>query len=231
MNRLYDNETDPGTYTRHVADDTSSDREISLGMPTILGLFFALALVCAVFFGFGYTMGRHSTQSSGVVFDNSTAPGSGAAKPDAGSPAASQSTDSTTDSTSAPAAPAPANSAVVPLNKPQPAAATPQPAAAPAPAPAHVQPAAVQAPPPAPQPATANSQPATSFWVQVAAVSSQDVANIETNALKKDGYTVVVRHEPTDALLHIQIGPFTNRKDADAMRQKVLADGFNAIVK
>ena len=50
-------------------------------------------------------------------------------------------------------------------------------------------------------------------------------------ALKKDGYAVVVRHEPQDKLLHVQIGPFTDRKDAEAMRARVLADGFNAIVK
>jgi hypothetical protein len=29
----------------------------------------------------------------------------------------------------------------------------------------------------------------------------------------------------------LEIGPFATRKDAEAMRQRVLADGFNAIVK
>jgi cell division septation protein DedD len=67
--------------------------------------------------------------------------------------------------------------------------------------------------------------------VQVAAVSSQDIADIEVSALKKDGYNVVVRHEPQDKLLHVQIGPFTDRKAADEMRKRVQADGFNAIVK
>ena len=67
--------------------------------------------------------------------------------------------------------------------------------------------------------------------VQVAAVSSQDVADIEVSALKKDGYAVVVRHEPQDKLLHVQIGPFADKKDAEAMRQRVIGDGFNAIVK
>ncbi len=67
--------------------------------------------------------------------------------------------------------------------------------------------------------------------VQIAAVSSQDVADILTSSLAKKGYTVSVRHEPQDKLLHVQIGPFTSRKDAEAMRARVLADGFNAIVK
>ncbi len=45
-------------------DTAEQDREISLGTTTILGIFFALALICAVFFGFGYSMGRRSAQSA-----------------------------------------------------------------------------------------------------------------------------------------------------------------------
>ena len=67
--------------------------------------------------------------------------------------------------------------------------------------------------------------------VQVAAVSTQEVADIEVAALKRQGFDVVVRHEPQDKLLHVQIGPFADRKYAEAMRQRVLADGFNATVK
>jgi cell division septation protein DedD len=67
--------------------------------------------------------------------------------------------------------------------------------------------------------------------VQVAAVSSQDVADILLASLQKKGYNVAVHHEPQDTLLHVQIGPFAKRADAEAMRQRVLADGFNAIVK
>jgi cell division septation protein DedD len=85
------------------------------------------------------------------------------------------------------------------------------------------------------QPATSNQQPAISpsgtIMVQIAAVSSQDVADILLASLKKKGYSVSVRHEPQDKLLHVQIGPFANRKDAEVMQQRVLADGFNAIVK
>jgi DedD protein len=42
--------------------DTRRDREISLGTSTILLLFFAIALVCSGFFGFGYSLGRKSAQ-------------------------------------------------------------------------------------------------------------------------------------------------------------------------
>src|SRR5580658_8141663 len=51
------------------------DREITLSMGLILSIFFALALVCAIFFGMGYTLGRHSAQTQtsadGTAGDNS----------------------------------------------------------------------------------------------------------------------------------------------------------------
>ena len=205
MTPSYDDELPGRGYPRRT-DPETGDHEISLGTPTILGIFFALALVCAGFFGFGYTLGRRSVQSAPATLTADPLPNSAAPKPAAGS-AAAQAIPSTT----------PAQTAVVSLN----------PASTPALTPAvSQQPAAT-----APQPVASNPQAATSFMVQVAAVSSQDVADIELAALKKDGYAVVVRREPQDQLLHIQIGPFATRKDADAMRQRVIGDGFNAIVK
>jgi len=67
--------------------------------------------------------------------------------------------------------------------------------------------------------------------VQIATLSSQDVANILLASLQKKGYSAAVRHEPQDNLLHVQIGPFATRQDAVAMQQRVLADGFNSIIK
>jgi DedD protein len=32
-------------------------------------------------------------------------------------------------------------------------------------------------------------------------------------------------------LFHVQVGPFTDRKDAEAMRTRLSGDGYNAIVK
>ena len=190
-------------------DHATSDREISLGTPTILGIFFVLALMCACFFGAGYTMGRKSFQTA-TPTEAPVTTIAGAPKPTAGSPAAAK----------------------TPQNVPSTAVVVPTAAPTPQPAPVAATPVAEKVPPAVPpQPAPGNQQPATSFMVQVAAVSSQDVADIELAALKKDGYAVVVRREPQDQLLHIQIGPFAARKDADAMRQRVIADGFNAIVK
>ena len=221
-NRSYDDDLRDGYSGRRAGPDPP-EREISLGMPTILGIFFALALALAAVFGLGYTLGRRSAQPPAELTDNPLAPSLGSAsKPSAGMsgqptvPVAPPATNTT-------APLAPVQTATVPLNPPSdPKNAVP---------PADGKVVGDKPPAPSAQPATPNLQPATSFIVQVAAVSSQDVADILTSSLQKKGYTVAVRHEPQDKLLHVQIGPFTDRKDAEAMRARVLADGFNAIVK
>jgi cell division septation protein DedD len=218
-NRSFDEEDLRSSYSGRGVGPDPADREISLGTPTILGIFFALALALAAVFGLGYTLGRRSAQSAAVFTDTTPAPAlSSAPKPSAG----------TSGQPAVPAPPPPDTTA-------QPVAVTETvpltPSAAPTTA-APTPPAAADRPATsAPQPATSNPQPETSYVVQVAAVSSQDVADILTSSLQKKGYTVAVRHEPQDKLLHVQIGPFTDKKDAEAMRARVLADGFNAIVK
>ncbi len=67
--------------------------------------------------------------------------------------------------------------------------------------------------------------------VQIAAISDQGDADVLMSALRKRGYQVVIRKEPGDSLMHVQVGPFASRADAVAMRQKLLSDGYNAIVK
>lgn len=247
MNSLIDDEEDDepgvkGGAKRSYAEDDAlehAEREISLGTPTILAIFFALALVCAGIFGLGYSMGRNSAQNSAEsAAPSDTLAGSGSAKPAAGSlfSQAAAAPAATTTATAAEDSATPASAAAA---QPDP---TPTQGAA-APAPTAATPAAAKATPadgmiagdkrPAatPQPAAASPQPATGFMVQIAAVSTQEIADDIVIALKKDGYDVAIRHEPQDQLMHIQIGPFSNRKDAEAMRENVLAHGFNAIVK
>ena len=198
MNHLLEPELDRETA------GYSNDREISLGPGTILGIFFVLALICACFFGFGYSVGRHSAQSAAMQPAVMPTPIAVANKPSAGS--------------AAPSHPVTETDASVPGQVSSTAAvATEKPSPTPAPSPV----------PPAP-PAVATTG---SYMVQVAAVSTQEIADIEVSALKKDGYAVVVRHEPQDKLLHVQIGPFTDKSAAEDMRKRVQTDGFNAIVK
>jgi cell division septation protein DedD len=67
--------------------------------------------------------------------------------------------------------------------------------------------------------------------VQIAAVSHPEDADVLVSALRKHGYAVAVHRDPADALIHVQVGPFASRTDAAAMRQKLLNDGYNAIVQ
>lgn len=67
--------------------------------------------------------------------------------------------------------------------------------------------------------------------VEVMALSHESDAEVMVAALNRHGYHVAVRHEPQDSLLHLDVGPFTNQQDAESMRQRLLADGYNATIK
>src|ERR1700683_4924930 len=45
----------------------SQDTEITLGTAKLLGLFFGLVIICAVFFALGYTLGRKSDAGLGAA--------------------------------------------------------------------------------------------------------------------------------------------------------------------
>jgi DedD protein len=221
-------------YENDLYESGEQDREISLSTTTILGIFFALALLCAVFFGFGYSMGRKSAQpvSSGSS-EVTTRSENSNSKPAPGSPAGpstpsvGRATDETPssirplDSPNAASEdstppPTPVKAVVTSPRSNVPADVTPKPATKPA----GIVPVAAALPSPG------------SSVVQVAAMSHQEDADVVAIDLKRRGYTVAVRHEPQDKLFHVQIGPFANKKEADAMRQRLQTDGYNnAIVK
>ena len=73
--------------------------------------------------------------------------------------------------------------------------------------------------------------PAGSMMVQIAAVSQPEDADVLMSALRRRGYAVVARRDPLDGLIHVRIGPFKSRDEADKWRQKLLNDGYNAIVQ
>jgi DedD protein len=219
VNTRYDTEHD----LQDLHEPVGQDREISLGTTTILGIFFALALLCAVFFGFGYSLGRRSAPPVSAPAEVTTGSGNNSSKPAPGSPV-KQSAGAT-------------QSTIVPVDQPNPAAQDQQ-----APVSDPVK-AVVSTSRPAEPPASTATKPAVvvpvaaaltpgSPVVQVAAMSHQEDADVVAVDLKRRGYTVAIRHEPQDKLFHVQIGPFANRKEADAMRQHLQTDGYNnAIVK
>ena len=77
----------------------------------------------------------------------------------------------------------------------------------------------------------ADMQPQGKFWVQIAAVSHVEDAEVLTNALRRRGYTVTPRREPADNLIHVRIGPFVTQAEASNWRMKLLNDGYNAIIQ
>jgi DedD protein len=217
--------------------------EITLGTTSLLGIFFGLVLVCGVFFGFGYSLGRGTawvSQSKSLDTPQSV-------KDDA-SPIAS-----------APVPPPPANPVAAPAPPAVPPAASAQPQsaktsdqtpvkkdAAPiesthsllADQDAPAKPTVLQKPAPgrvaqaytAPEDSPALSSSGQTV-VQIAAVTRPQDAYALITALKQHGYNATMRQDPQDNLLHVQVGPFADRNQASAMKQKLLADGYNAIIK
>ena len=72
--------------------------------------------------------------------------------------------------------------------------------------------------------------PTSAYFVQVAAVSKQEDADALVDALKKKEYPAFVA-AAADKLFRVQLGPFSDFKDAEAMRTKLMGDGYSPILK
>ena len=66
----------------------------------------------------------------------------------------------------------------------------------------------------------------------MAAVSRQEDAESLVEALKKKQYPAFTANNPAiDKFYHVQVGPYSDLKDAEAMRVRLIGDGYNPIVK
>jgi DedD protein len=228
------------------------DRELTLGSGALLALFGGLVLLCAVCFGLGYALGHRGSAaavaaalpapaqpieaSNALAKPSATAQTDQAPSADANDPA--QPADGAApDSDAAPnvaantapdgqAAPAAMQSNGAPG---QPAV---HPALVSAPAAGQAVPAAGVQPPVA-QSSLAQAAPtaAGSVMVQIAAVSHAEDADVLANALRKRGYAVTERRDPADNLIHVRIGPFATLAEAISWRNRLLGDGYNAVVQ
>jgi cell division septation protein DedD len=188
--------------------DELQDTEITLSTGKLLGIFFGLVLLCSVFFTMGYMFGR-SNEAKGKtdIVGSETSGGSTTGKPSAQNKSGDNGSSANAANTQ--------SARVQPSASPTPAAAaTLVPASSTAPA----------------SDAQANA-PATAIYFQVAAVSKKEDADLLVSALSKKQYPVFVTGSQGDALFHVQVGPFTDPKDAEAMRSRLAGDGYNAIVK
>ena len=223
MSRVFDEEQDERAKPQR-------DKELTLstGMQVLLvaGLLLALGLS----FVLGYVVGRPGNQPA-TVADQQPAAGTGTPLQSSGSP-------SKPTAKAQPAAP-PSVSNATPQNNGSPAAGS-----APQSAPAVVVPVAAQpvlnpqASQPQVRPALppANYAPsaapsASQLMVQIAAVSHQEDADVLVGALRKRGYAVSARRDPVDSLIHVRIGPFNTRDEANRWRMKLLDDGYNAMIQ
>jgi DedD protein len=194
---------------------SSQDTEITLGTGKLLVLFFGLVGVCALFFALGYSLGRKSEPGLALAANAGTpkvstntekASGPGAAPPMTFYKNVEQK-DATPELT--PAADAKSDTAAA--------------AAANASSEKAAQNNGVD-------PATA--MPGSGYFVQVAAVSKQEDADALVDALKKREYPAFVAPVgSTDKLFHVQLGPYSDVKDAEGMRTKLVGDGYSPILK
>jgi DedD protein len=187
---------------------TSQDTEITLGTGKLLVFFFALVVVCALFFGLGFSLGRNA---SGSPSSNQASLSAGGARPQAGA-ATSQKPSSDMSFYKS-----------VEQKNPDAQLATPEPS------PANSNPKLAEAKPPA----DPIIPPALSgYLVQVAAVTKPEDAEALVNALKKKQYPAfAVNNTPSDKLYRVQVGPYPDIKDAEAIRARLVSDGYNPILK
>jgi DedD protein len=193
------------------------DTEITLGTGRMLVIFFALVLVCAFFFSIGFSLGRKTTLAGagGLLSPRAGAPSTivrpSAAKNDAPSPTAQSGDFSFYKAVGAKST----DAALTPPESKTPASTTAAPSAE------------------ATKEASDTANAATAgYYVQVAAVSRQEDAEALVEALKKKQYPAFIANNSlTDKFHHVQVGPYAELKDAEAMRTRLVSDGYNPIVK
>ncbi len=207
-------------------EEAPRDVEVTLGPAVLFAIVCGLLLLCGLCFGVGYTSGRRSVAHLSV---STKVAATGQALTDAASNVQKPAAKGITPAVSEPPSAASTPSEAAPASSPgsnQAASATES-----AVRPAMPGEAAGTQPSPPPnntvQPALA---PGSGVMVQVAAVSHSEDANVLMGALRKRGYVVTARRANEDNLIHVQIGPFANRADANAMSQRLLNDGYNAVV-
>ncbi len=239
-------------------EQPKADADLTLGIGSLLSIFFGVVLICGIFFGFGYSMGRRNvhpaptpvatpkpTASSSALQDDQAAtspktqpPGSGSAFPPGFTPPVpdgSRSDEGAGQPAPSSAAGQDGTSARKPTRSPRVADQDAQDPSLTAVAPTHR-----TAPPNKPHagvmatPADASNTPAGPghpIMVQIAAVSRQEDAEVLAGALRKRGFNPQIRSGLADKFFHIQVGPFNDTSQAETMKQHLLADGYNAIVK
>jgi len=197
------------------------DTEIILGTGRMLAIFFSFVLVCAFFFAIGFSLGRRTTMAgagsllSAPIGVPATIVRPSAARNDAPQPTAQSGDFSFYKAVGEKKA----DAALIPQDSKAPPEASSAAAST------------AESPKAAADAVTATPSSA-SYYVQVAAVSRQEDAEALVEALKKKQYPAFTANNPSaDKFYHVQVGPYADLKDAEAMRARLIGDGYNPIVK
>ena len=196
----------------------SQDTEITLGTGKLLVLFFGLVAVCALFFALGYSLSRSSdvpalaasstVRAASVSRSATVKSGQGtSAQPAMTFYKAVEQKDASPQLTpaSADAGSRSASAADAAKAQSEATAGAADPVAAP---------------------------PTNGYYVQVAAVTKSDDAEALVDALKKKQYPAfVATNSAVDKFSRVQVGPFADIKAAEAMRARLVSDGYNPILK
>jgi DedD protein len=189
------------------------DTEITLGTGRMLAIFFAFVLVCAFFFAIGFSLGRRTASSVTSILPSAlTGAPSTIVRPSAAKSETPRPAPSADMSFYKAVGEKNANTVLTPPD-------------------AKTQAAASEETPPKSAPDAAPS-PGGTYYVQVAAVSRQEDADSLIEALKKKQYPAFMANNASlDKFFHVQVGPYAELKEAEAMRARLISDGYNPIVK
>ena len=232
---------------------STEDSDVTIGPGKLLGLFFMLVVICGVFFAIGYSLGKTSAHeqalndksplsaslSAPAVGDSSAAKPSAAVNTKNEQPSSSdteqdgeqEEPDLTFfDAVKGDPKAAGAHDAAAAAAKPGQKKETGQVTVASSAPPAPVMPVA-QASPTTKTTTSAEVKPpmSGSFVVQIAAVTREEDAAALAGALRKKNFSVFVVNNPAvhDKFYHVQVGPFASLQDADAMKAKLMGEGYN----
>ena len=192
-----------------MAEQEQFDTEITLGVGRLLVLFFGMVVLCGIFMGIGYSLGRNSAKA--IAGDSATTVTSASGKPTPSS--VIKPLDSTSQSSTD-------LSFYKSVEQKEPDSQLKEPERKPD----------ESKSPSAPE-IKAGAVPGSGYMVQIAAVSKKEDADALVDALRHKQYPVFVTAVPGDKLFHVQIGPFPDTKDAESVRSRLMADGYNPILK
>jgi cell division septation protein DedD len=201
-----------------------SDTEITLGVGKLLALFFCLVILCGISLAIGYSLGRNSAKQVAAAATVSATPAtpatSAANKPGAAQAVPAKVPDCPAGENCLPqqAADTPGATPLTFYDSVQKKDAHPQLTPAETPAPVTS------------RPPDTRSTLGTGYLVQIAAVRNQDDAKLLSETLHKQQYPVIIT-QPGDKLFHVQVGPYADIKEAEAIRTRLIAAGYNAFLK